>query len=460
MKRASLDSRFGRYRVIRQLGRGGMGRVLLAELNGDFEFARRVVLKIPGDQRGPACEALIREARLGATLVHRNIVPVLGLEKHGDEAVIVLEHVEGVDLRRLLNHVGRLPWRLAVFIGAELAAGLDYVHRKVDGGGRSLHLVHRDISPENVLCSTEGEVKLTDFGVARVARSDSASVSGVKGKLAYMAPEHARGEPISSRADLYSLGVLLYECVSGDSVEPAGGTGRKFSVDRALVPRELEEVILTATAERASERFASAQHMRAALLQIEQRMESSAAEGSQGAIDVAAQLAAAVRATQTNAGPQFDALLSAESGSTSAASAPTAAAARRRRMRYGTGTAALVAIAILLTVWVRFTAQPRAPTAAAQLTPTAPPRSLPEPEDPSAATGVPQPARGTLSVNSLPWASVFIDGRPAGHTPLERIRLSAGDHHIVLVSRTGKKIARQVTIRSGAEARVGIDFSQ
>jgi serine/threonine protein kinase len=169
--------------------------------------------------------ALVDEAKLAARLTHANVVQVFDLGRESDRLFIGMEYVEGFDLNQLLRALSKakvaLPAEFALFVVREALRGLDYAHRIKDTEGRLLGLVHRDVSPSNVLISFEGEVKLCDFGIARAlsAHEEQSSpalpVQRVVGKSAYMAPEHARGEPIDARADVFAAGILLWELCAG-----------------------------------------------------------------------------------------------------------------------------------------------------------------------------------------------------------------------------------------------------
>ncbi len=163
----------------------------------------------------------IAEAKIAVTLSHANIVQVFDLGRAEDSYFIAMEYVAGLDFATVLRRGRQLrrpvSQELAVFVVSELAKGLDYAHRRRDANLRPLAIVHRDVSPQNVLLSFEGEVKLTDFGIAkaRTIVKDETEVGVLKGKYAYMSPEQARAEAVDARTDLYALGVVLYEALAG-----------------------------------------------------------------------------------------------------------------------------------------------------------------------------------------------------------------------------------------------------
>jgi serine/threonine-protein kinase len=168
-------------------------------------------------------EMLINEAKLCSNLSHANIVQTYDLGKTGDLYYIAMEYIEGFDLNRLLSLLSRariaLPLQFALYIIIEVLNGLDYAHRLTNQTGNPLEIIHRDVSPTNVLISTQGEVKVCDFGIAKAALGDlegeHIDAYHLKGKIAYMSPEHLNGEEIDSRADLYAAGILLWELLSG-----------------------------------------------------------------------------------------------------------------------------------------------------------------------------------------------------------------------------------------------------
>jgi len=216
------NARLGPYEILRTIGRGGMAEVLLARIVGADDFEREVVIKriLPEYANERDFVDMFRdEARITAQLRHGNIAQVIELRADGEQYSLVLEYVDGPPLStiaQVLRASGRtMPHGLVAHLLVEVARALDYAHRKRGADGTPLGVVHRDVSPSNVLVSRDGEVKLADFGIARAtSRISSTQAGGVKGKLAYIAPEALMGEA-TSRSDLFSLGVMGFELIAG-----------------------------------------------------------------------------------------------------------------------------------------------------------------------------------------------------------------------------------------------------
>ena len=211
-----------RYVVLEHLSEGGMGAIYVGKKLGAGGFEMEVVLKqlLPEfTQQEEFIDLFLREAKLSATLDHANIVHTIDLVTAGNEYFIVMEYLPGGDLRTLLKRAKRRGKRFtpaaAIYICREVLSALSYAHAKRDFQGQPLKLIHRDVSPSNVLVSLAGEVKLTDFGIAKAATHTSLFYK-VKGKIGYMSPEQAKSEALDSRSDLYSLAVCLYEIVTGE----------------------------------------------------------------------------------------------------------------------------------------------------------------------------------------------------------------------------------------------------
>lgn len=215
---SQLPSTLGDFRILRRIGAGGMAEVFLAEKRGAEGTSKRVVVKriLPGQRRDARLYAMfVREAHLATGLDHPNVVHVFELQDHAEEGLLlVMEYVDGADLATVVKTTrrrsDRIPPYVAALIAREAAKGLHYAHQCTGADGAPLEIVHRDVSPQNILLSREGAVKIADLGVATARLYRDATV-GVKGKLRYMAPEQAAGEPLDRRADVYALGVVLYE---------------------------------------------------------------------------------------------------------------------------------------------------------------------------------------------------------------------------------------------------------
>lgn len=213
----------GRYRNLLRLGRGGMGTVDLAvEQNDDETPGRVVALKrlLPEVCDARHADMFLREARLGALLRHKNVVQALDFGEIDGEPFLAMEYVEGqtlADVLAALKERGRgLPVPLLAHVLREVCAGLHAAHELKDVSGKSLGVVHRDVSPHNIVISYTGDVKVLDFGVAKIDRDSTTTRTGeVKGKMAYMSPEQALGDPLDRRSDFFALGAVLFECVAG-----------------------------------------------------------------------------------------------------------------------------------------------------------------------------------------------------------------------------------------------------
>lgn len=213
----ALSKRLGRYQLVLPLAQGGMGLVFAGRLVGAHGVERLVAIKTlrPITSANDRA-ALLREARLTSRLHHRNIVATLDLGEVDDVPYVVMELVDGVPLSRLLmalaNKGQRLPAPLAAWIVMQAAIGLHAAHELTDATGQPLGLVHRDVSPQNILLSMSGEVKLADFGIAKFAGRDESTATGmIKGKFAYMSPEQASAIELDRRSDIFALGIILWE---------------------------------------------------------------------------------------------------------------------------------------------------------------------------------------------------------------------------------------------------------
>ena len=260
----------------RRLAKGGMAELYLAKALGIGGFEKPCVLKLvlphlTDDQ--VFLEMFLSEARLAATLEHPNVIHVSDIGQVEGEYFFVMDYVHGRDVRALLraNNPGAMPLQAALTIAQEVCEGLHYVHDKRDSSGRFLGLVHRDVSPSNVMVTYDGIVKLVDFGIAKATEMRHATRTGVlKGKVHYMAPEQCEGQSLDRRTDVFALGILLYEMTTGRPLFTGtndyyvmsrivrGVFARPREVDPAYPP-ELERIVLRALARDPDDRYVSAQ---------------------------------------------------------------------------------------------------------------------------------------------------------------------------------------------------------
>jgi tRNA A-37 threonylcarbamoyl transferase component Bud32 len=213
-------SQIGKYVVQRKLAEGGMAEILLASSFGPEGFEKQVIIKRirPGLASDPAfVKMFVSEARLVSQLNHSNIVQVFDFDRHEDTFYIAMEYVRGVSLAQAHERSRErglpIPSIVAAQIAVEVARGLGFAHRLTENG-EPLGIVHRDVTPHNILISYEGSVKLTDFGIAK-AGTRASTVGMLKGKFAYMSPEQSRGEAVDARTDVFALGITLWEVLTG-----------------------------------------------------------------------------------------------------------------------------------------------------------------------------------------------------------------------------------------------------
>lgn len=268
----------GKYRLIAEIARGGMGIVYLAMLQGPSGFSKLLVVKElqPELVEEPAfLEMFLEEARLAARLNHSNVVQTNEVGNDGNRYYMAMDYLDGRGLervRRRARHVSKpLSLALQVRVLCDVLAGLEYAHNFADFDGTALGIVHRDVSPQNIFITFEGQVKILDFGIAKTIDSTNETRAGVlKGKLSYMAPEQARGERVDARADVFAVGVVLWEALTGKQLR-AGQTEHQILGDliakitpprastiKADVPVELDEICARALSPDRADRYHSA----------------------------------------------------------------------------------------------------------------------------------------------------------------------------------------------------------
>jgi serine/threonine-protein kinase len=273
---------FGRFLLLERVAIGGMAEVFLAVERGDPAARLRAVKRILPTltEDGELVRMFLDEARLVAQLDHPGIVPVLELGRLGEGWYIAMEYVAGRDLRALAERLRargeRLPVEVAALVAARAADALDHAHRRRAADGAELGVVHRDVSPGNVLVGFDGTVRIIDFGIALAARRRPPGDPVVRGKLGYMSPEMVRGLPVDRRSDVFALGVVLHELLSGVRLftgaaelavmeKVSAAEARPPSCANPAVPAELDRIVLRALAREPERRFAWASELRDAL---------------------------------------------------------------------------------------------------------------------------------------------------------------------------------------------------
>ena len=265
---------FGKYLLLERINVGGMAEVFKAKAFGAEGFERLLAIKriLPNMAEDEEfINMFIDEARIAVQLNHANIVPIYELGKYNSQYYIAMEFVSGKDLRQVFDCLRKRQETLlvpaAAYVISKICEGLDYAHRKTDPTGRPLNLIHRDVSPQNVLLSYEGAVKVTDFGIVKAEDRASKTQAGVlKGKFAYMSPEQVRGLDIDHRSDVFAVGILLYEALTGKRLfigDSDFATLEKVRAAEVTPPREhnpaipesLEQVVLTALARERDARY-------------------------------------------------------------------------------------------------------------------------------------------------------------------------------------------------------------
>jgi serine/threonine protein kinase len=280
-----LPRQFGKYTLMRRLAAGGMAELFLALHKSVAGFEKLIVIKriLPAMNHDKAfIEMLLHEARVAATLSHPNIVQTFDVGQVDGTYFIAMEHIHGEDIRSIVRgmkkaEVTEFPFEHALQIALGTCAGLAYAHEKRDLNGQSLNIVHRDISPQNIVCTFDGDVKVVDFGIAKSKNVvEDIQPGQLKGKVPYMSPEQARGEEIDWRSDIFAVGVILFELTTGKRLFKGANENETLklicereyprpSQIRPGYPLGLEHIVMRALAKRREDRYQSAREMQADL---------------------------------------------------------------------------------------------------------------------------------------------------------------------------------------------------
>jgi serine/threonine-protein kinase len=462
-----MPCRFGKYTLIRRLATGGMAELFLAIQKSVAGFEKLIVIKriLPIlNQDRAFIEMLLHEARVAATMSHPNIVQIFDVGAVDGSYFIAMEHVHGEDLRSIVRQMRKsqvleFPLEHALSIVLGVCAGLSYAHEKRDLDGTPLNIVHRDISPQNVVVTFTGDVKIVDFGIAKSDTNlqEHATRSGkLKGKIPYMSPEQARGEPIDWRTDIFATGVMLFELTTGKRLFKGASEYETLrlicdrdypspSQVRFGYPRELEAIVMRALAKDRQHRWQSAREFQGALeefvrrerlgvstIALSQFMQSLFEEklATQKEALLQGKQLADIIALQAPDGPADSATNVDTQGSTTSTPAMRSLASlpspksRSGLIAGAIGMAAALSAAVGAVWWVKH----REPSAASQ----------------SAAE-----SRGALAIASdPPGAAIFINGeRRPEKTPASIGKLALGVPYLVALSKDGfQETSQTVTL--------------
>ena len=483
--------RLGRYELIGHLATGGMAEIHLARLAGEAGFEKIVVIKrlLPELVASKQFVAMfLDEARLVARLDHPNVCEVHELGRDGAEYFIAMPYLDGIPTTELIARPRdpdrRAQLRVAAGVIAQACAGLHHAHELRDAAGEPLGIVHRDVSPSNLFVTATGAVKVLDFGVAKVRGATETEAGTIKGKTQYMAPEQVLGEALDRRCDIFALGIVLYELATHQRLFKRSSdylTARAIleePIPRAdaadpAIPAVLADVIAKALTREASGRYADAAALAAAITT---------------AIDIASpdEIAATVRGGEELSAMrtrQARVLDGAKAIATAAAPPAQPTAVRttvdrpRRRVTVWIVPALGIGVAIIAVAIGGRRAPPEvespAPVAAAAPpidggAPDATPHAAAPPDDAAVAApdagfdAVPAPApvthparpaaAGAFSIDSKPYATIFVDGKPLGVTPIVKRALPAGRHRLRAVLEDGRARELAVDVPSGRAA--------
>jgi eukaryotic-like serine/threonine-protein kinase len=470
----------GPYELTRMVASGGMAEVWEARLDGPVGFAKRVAIKrlmASVSEEKHVVGMFLDEARLMAGLSHPHICQVIELGERDGSYWVAMEFLAGQSAYQVMRESGvrglRLPTELCVLIGRDVAEALTYVHEKSDENGKPLAIIHRDVSPQNVMITYEGVVKLVDFGIAKAASRTTITEEGqMRGKMAYMPPEQARGEAMDGRADQFSLGTTLFELLTQTRVygplkemdlfrEVAVNTAPLPSIRSRLpeLPEALDALISKMMERDPANRFAT-------MSEVHEKLANYLTENTQSLPG-----SAALALYMSNCFPPESRHRFLSQSGTPSLRGRSKRAAPMRRWPFATGLAVVGALTGAF-LWTRCSSEPEqlpvapskavvpdAPSATIAQAPPEPPPAVPGDHEheidlaslPNTTTEAPtKPAvkrltKGFLSLQTTPWTLVFLGNKSLGETPMVNVPLPPGMHRLKLVNEE-KKLSTTIEV--------------
>ncbi|MDO8644619.1 MAG: serine/threonine-protein kinase [bacterium] len=447
---------FGRYSLLEKIALGGMAEIFLAKLVGVAGFEKKVAIKriLPHwSQNHEFIRMLIDEAKIAVSLTHPNIVSVYELGKEGEHYYIAMEYVEGIDLRRLFRRCQEIqrdvPFPLAVWIIGQVLKGLQYAHKREDAEQKSLQIVHRDVSPQNILLSFDGQVKVADFGIARAANRSSETATGtLKGKFSYMSPEQAGQEALDARTDLFSTGILLYELLTRRRLfsRPSDISSleavRRAEVslpENILLPSSLKKILLKSLARKKEDRFQEAgeflKNLEEWLLkkgspvgpeQLSRFLEELFPRGERHQVPM------------EKSGQEGTPLLRVRKSEKK----------EKRSFLKPIGALLLLLVGISLFVFFNRTKQ-------------MPPTIATETKIETKEEVAPLPKNGFISIQAVPWGLASVDGVSLKETPIHKKAFRSGDHLVEVHYEPLKKhLSQKILLKEGVHLHCLARFSE
>lgn len=462
-----LPHRFGRYVLTKKLATGGMAEIYRAKYLGEGGFEKKVAIK----RLLPAWSAdkdfvtmLIDEAKALVNLQHHNIVGVLELGKEEESFFISMELIEGMDLgslfRRMIADGIVLSLKYTIYILCQILEALDFAHKQAGPDGKFLNIVHRDISPPNVLLSWSGEVKVADFGIAKGAhRTYETTVTQVKGKYSYMSPEQATGQAVDHRTDIYAAGILLYELIARKKLYDAPNDLEVIElVKRSEIPPlagiepELERIVSRSLEKNLDERFQTAAEFLEALNRYTLK---------NGLVATGFEFGQFLRETFPNEAARHEEENIAEKSIVVTSVPPkTRPFGKITRFKFDIAAAGIANRLATFAATAVFVFIPWGPRLVAQE-----PRAMIEaPPSPPAQTATvqPLPESALINVNARPWGYVTIPGYvQKKETPVRSLKIKAGPQTVKVYYEPGNQwVTAKVDAKNGGVTNCFASFGQ
>ncbi len=480
---------FGQYILLEKVASGGMAELFKAKKLGIEGFERILAIKrilphLSSDEE--FIKMFIAEAKLVAHLSHKNIAQIFDFGKIGQNYYIAMEYVRGKDLRTILKKCKEkktiIPIALTVSIAKEVASALEYAHELQGSTGENLKIIHRDISPQNIIVSYEGEVKVVDFGIAKAGAHSKTSTGLLKGKVSYMSPEQAWGKPIDHRSDIFSLGIVTYEMLTGERLFKGDTELNTLERVRAArvetlpssinadIPPELEANVLKSLSKDLVDRYQHASDMGTELGNTLLKLFSTYPTIS------LKQFMHTLFKDEIEAEQKSEMLGETVSIQLKTKPTPTHFEKKRKekeekplpkRKRYHYGVSFIVALAIIIMIVVLWPHADKPDKEGIVPVPLQAVTKKVEQEKvellsdkPQKATQktIPEEVAGKITINATPWANIYINGRPHGTTPKTVGDLKVGKYTIRLENPNFPVWEKRVYIAKGETTKVSYKF--